>query len=259
MPIETDYSEVTELSGDDVTQEQVDRTYQRYCWASKFCRDKDVVELACGTGQGLGFISTLTKSLIGGDISAPMVAKARAHYGERIDIRLMDAQDTQLPDSSCDVVILFEALYYLPDATKFVRECVRVLRLGGRVLISTANPDLFDFNPSPYSYRYYGTMGLSELFESKGFQVGCYGGTPIEATSLRQRVLRPIKKIVVNLNLMPKSMAGKKILKRLVFGGLVKMPAEITSGMSTYIPPTPIPNNKPDTHHKVIYCEATKR
>lgn len=259
MPIKTDYTDVTELSGDAVTQEQIDRTYQRYYWASEFCREKDVVELACGTGQGLGFISTLAKSLIAGDISEPMVARAHAHYGERIDIRLMDAQDTQLPDSSCDVVILFEAIYYLPDALKFVNECGRILRHGGCVLISTANPDLFDFNPSPYSYRYYGTTGLTELFESKGFQVDCYGGTPIEATSLRQQVLRPIKKIVVSLNLMPKSMAGKKILKRLVFGSLVKMPAEITLETSTYVPPTPIPNYKPDTHHKVIYCEARKR
>jgi len=39
------------------------------------------------------------------------------------------------------VIILFEAIYYIPDAEKFVEECARVLRLGGKVLIATANKD----------------------------------------------------------------------------------------------------------------------
>ncbi|MCD6265910.1 MAG: BrnT family toxin [Deltaproteobacteria bacterium] len=29
-------------------------------------------------------------------------------------------------------------------------DCVRVLRPGGKVLIATANKDLYDFNPSPH-------------------------------------------------------------------------------------------------------------
>ena len=37
--------------------------------------------------------------------------------------------------------------------------------------------------------------------------------------------------------LLPKTMAGKKLLKRLVFGELVPMPAEITAGMCAYVPP----------------------
>jgi SAM-dependent methyltransferase len=227
MHIETDYTDVTELSGDDVTQEQIDRIYQRYYWAGEFCRDKDVLELACGTGQGLGYISTLAKSLIAGDISASMVAKARDHYVERIDLRLMDAQDTQLPDTSCDVVILFEAIYYIPDAEQFVRECARVLRPGGKVLIATANKDLYDFNPSPHTYKYYGVVELNELFARHGFESEFFGDMRVGDVSIRQRVLRPIKRLVVMLGIMPKSMAGKKILKKLVFGGLVEMPAEI--------------------------------
>ena len=40
-------------------------------------------------------------------------------------------------------------------------------------------------------------------------------------------MLRPIKKLAVMLGIMPKTTAGKKWLKRIVFGGLVKMPVEI--------------------------------
>jgi len=258
MPIKTDYTDVTELSGDDVTQEQIDRTCQRYYWAGEFCRDKDVLELACGTGQGLGLISTLAKSLIAGDISDPMVAKARAHYGERIDIRLMDAQDPKLPDASCDVVILFEAIYYLPDVERFIIECRRILRPGGYLLLATANKDLYDFNPSPYSFNYYGVVELAYLLTRHGFNCEFYGGAPVESVSFRQRLLRPIKAFAVRFNLIPGTMAAKKLIKRFVFGRLVPMPAEISAAHSEIAPLQGLTAGIANTTHKVIYCAARK-
>ncbi len=59
-----DYLDVTEVSGEEVTQEQVDRICQRYYWAAEYCREKDVVELACGTGQGLGYLVAFARSFI---------------------------------------------------------------------------------------------------------------------------------------------------------------------------------------------------
>jgi len=240
-----------------VTQEQIDRIYQRYYWAGNFCRDKYVIELACGTGQGLGFLASISKSLIAGDISAPMVARARAHYGERIDIRLMDAQDTQLPDSSCDVVILFEAIYYLPDVEKFIIECRRILRTGGYLLLATANKDLYDFNPSPYSFTYYGVVEMGDWLARKGFSCQFFGGTPVGSVTLRQRLLRPVKAFAVRFNLIPDTMATKKIIKRFIFGRLVPMPDEIAAGIRE-IPLQALVAGVANTTHKVIYCAARK-
>ena len=45
------FLDVTELSGDSVTKEQM---CNRCCWAGEYCKNKDVVEAACGSGQGLG-------------------------------------------------------------------------------------------------------------------------------------------------------------------------------------------------------------
>ena len=69
-----------------------------------------------------------------------------------------------------------------------------------------------------------------------------------------QNIFRPVKKIAVKLNLIPKSMVAKKILKRFIFGKLVKMPAEITHETSEYIVPNEISGQIPDTKHKVILC-----
>lgn len=73
---------------------------------------------------------------------------------------------------------------------------------------------------------------------------------------MRQKVLRPVKKLAVMLGVMPKTTGGKKWLKRIVFGGLVKMPAEITAEISQYIEPAKISSIAPDRMHKVIYCVA---
>jgi len=88
---------------------------QRYYWAGQYCSGKDVVETACGSGQGLGYLSGIAKSLEAGDYSDEILSIARRHYGERIILRQFDAQEMPFEDKSKDVIIMFEAIYYLPD------------------------------------------------------------------------------------------------------------------------------------------------
>jgi SAM-dependent methyltransferase len=251
------YCDVTELAGDRVTQAQVERLCHRYYWAGNYCTDKDILEVACGTGAGLGYLAKQARSISAGDYTSEILSIAQAHYGNRIELRQFDAQNIPYADRSMNVIILFEAIYYIPSVQTFIHECRRILKPGGKVLIATANKDLYDFNPSPYSYKYYGVVELNELFTSQGFTVECFGSTPIEKLAWRQRILRPIKKLAVSLGLIPKTMSGKKFFKKLVFGKLVEMPAEITEGMIPYREPIKLPVTEPDRKHQVIYCAAT--
>ena len=68
---------------------------------------------------------------------------------------------------------------------------------------------------------------LNELFAKYGFETEFFGDVRVGDVSIRQRVLRPVKKLAVMLGIMPKTTGGKKWLKRIVFGGLVEMPVEI--------------------------------
>jgi ubiquinone/menaquinone biosynthesis C-methylase UbiE len=255
--VTTDFVQVTEVAGDDVTEEQVERLLRRYYWAGQYCEGKDVVEAACGSGQGLGYLHGITRTLDAGDYSKKMIELTKSHYGDRIDLRHFNAQNMPFDDQSKDVIILFEAIYYLPDAKQFVKECARVLRPEGVVLLSTANKDLFDFNPSPHSYTYYGTVELNSLFSAEGFSVKCFGDTPVNSISIRQITLRPIKKLAVFMNLVPKNKSNKIWLKRIVFGNLVKMPYEIPKIPNPHVPIMPLDITSPDIVHKVIFCEAT--
>ena len=255
--METDFTTVTELSGDHVSREQVERLCHRYCWAGGYCKGADVVEVACGTGQGVGYLAQISKSIEVGDYSNKILAIARKHYGTRFNFHQFDAMNMPFEDGSKNIIIMFEAIYYIPKAEKFVEECARILCPGGKVLIATANMDLYDFNPSPHSFKYYGVKELKTLFERQGFTCDFFGFLPIEKVSFRQKILRPIKKLAVNMNIMPKTMMGKKILKRIMFGKLVSMPAEITGGDYDYISPVEIDGDWEDRQHKVIYCCAT--
>ena len=252
-----DFSEVTELAGAEISAEQLERMVHRYCWAARYCGGRDVVEVACGSGQGLGMLSKVAKTLEAGDYSREVLAVPEAHYGRRIRLQEFDAQQLPYADSSKDVVILFEALYYVPSAERFVAECRRVLRPGGQVLIASANKDLSDFNPSPFSYRYYGAVELGDLFGEAGFATELFGYMPVGKVSARQKVLRAVKKLAVSLGIMPKTMKGKQLLKRLVFGRLVLMPAELPAATGDVEEPTKLADGVADRTHKVLYCRAT--
>lgn len=252
------FMSVTELSGADVSAEQIHRMCSRYYWAGQYCKDKTVLELACGTGQGLSYLYELCSELSAGDISPAMVNMANSHH-QNIKIMVLDALSLGFETHSLDVVILYEALYYLPDFGKCLLEVKRVLKPGGKLLLATANPDLYDFNPSPYSHKYYGVVDLTAVLSKNGFQAKFFGDFPISEVSLKQKLIRPIKKIMVSLGLVPKTMAGKKLLKRLIFGKLASMPAKITKELVNNFSYqyAAIASDKPDTKHKVILCEAT--
>ena len=172
--MEIDFLDVTELAEAHVTRQQVGRLLQRYSWAGQFCDGKDVLELACGNGMGLGYLSSVAKSLVGGDVSPTLVKRTNRHYGSRIDVRVMDAQNTGLIDASFDVIILFEAIYYLQEAESFIQESFRLLRPRGVVLIVTTNKDLYDFTPSLHSVAYYGVPELNNLLRTQGFDCEFY-------------------------------------------------------------------------------------
>lgn len=251
------FIEVTEIAGTKISSEQLNRMQHRYTWASKFCQDKNVIEVACGSGQGIGILSNIAKSIIAGDITEELVVAASNYYKNRATILVMNAESLPFNDHEYDILILFEAIYYVNSLEKLIKECKRILRPGGLVLITTANPDLFDFNPSPYSINYYNPPQLNKLFTENGFECEFFGYLSTRKISVIQKLLRPIKKIFVAFNLLPKTMTGKKILKRLIFGKLVEMPKELCV-LQNYLEPQGINKNLPNTEFKVIYMVAKR-
>ena len=256
-----DYSHfklVTEVGGELVSKGQIDRFVQRYTWAGKIVRGKDVLELACGAGPGLGHLVSQAQTLVAGDISGDLLAMAKAHYGSRVDLRKLDACRTGLASASFDAIILFEAIYYLQNVQLFLDEAHRLLRQGGLLLLATANKDLVDFNPSPFSFQYFNPPELAALLGEHGFNSAFFGGSPVPSGGFKNQTLRLLKRFAAGHGLIPKSMNGKRILKRLVFGSLLPMPRELTNFQYHFEAPVPIPADFPNDLHQVLYCLARK-
>lgn len=249
---------VTEIEGQRISQEQLDRMCHRYHWAAEASSGLDVLEVACGAGQGLEILRRKARSLKAGDYSPEVLAVAQKHFSGTVPLSVFGAEDIPFPADSFDTVLLFEALYYINPPEAFFAEAARVLRPGGSLLITTANKDLYDFHPSPFAHRYLGVRELSNELGMAGFSSEMWGYLDTSKVSTRQRVLRPVKATASKLGLMPKTMHGKEWLKRLFFGSMATMPSSLADIPFNHSPLVQIPADREDKVHKVIYCRATK-
>lgn len=251
------YLHVTESALFKASQEQIDRLYTRYKFAAQYCQNKDVLEVACGAGLGLGLLANVARRVVGGDIDQDNLALAQKTYRNRIETLHLKAESLSFPDNSFDVVILFEAIYYLSDPEKFLGEAHRVLRNGGQLLIGSANKEWAGFNPSPFSIKYFSARELHQMLEENGFHASAFADCPLEKTSFKSKIIGSIKEMAVKYDLMPKTMKGKELFKRIFMGKLIPLPSELTEGMATFNPPVAInPENVIDSY-KVLFSVGT--
>jgi SAM-dependent methyltransferase len=101
----------------------------------------DVLEIGHGPGVLLGMLTRSARHVTGVDPSREMRALAiRAHANAiaagRLDVRAGDAGATGLPDAAVDVVVGVNNVAIWPDLDAGVAELHRVLRPGGRLVLS---------------------------------------------------------------------------------------------------------------------------
>jgi SAM-dependent methyltransferase len=135
-----------------------------------------------------------------------------------------------LPAASFDLVILFEALYYLHSADAFFQHAKRVLRPGGTLLIFSVNCRWGGFNPSPFSTRYYDAPEMADALARHGFQVSVYGGFPEQTDGFIPKTISAIRKVAVSLHVIPQTQQSKEWLKRIFYGRLKQIPRELQAG-----------------------------
>lgn len=258
----TGYTTVTELPGNNASKEQLERILHRYNFAAPHCQGKDVLEVACGAGLGLGCLAQNAKMVVGGDIDENILKFALQTYQDRknIDIKALDACKLPFEEDSFDVVILFEAIYYLEKPEDFVKEANRVLRPGGIVIIGTVNRQWEDFNPSPYSKKYFSGPELCQLLSSKFSHINLYGAFEIAEDTARDKIISLIRKIAIYFHLIPKTMKGKEFFKRIFFGKLTIIPKELAPKDANLLSAIrEIPKDRPDSEHIILYAIASNR
>ncbi|MCC7372662.1 MAG: class I SAM-dependent methyltransferase [Chloroflexi bacterium] len=105
---------------------------------------EQVVDVGCGPGGIHVQLSRAGAQVTGIDASPGMVAEARAQAeqeGLNVQVRVGDAERLPFADGQFDAALCCHMLYHVPDIRAALTELRRVLRRGGRVLISTNAAD----------------------------------------------------------------------------------------------------------------------
>jgi SAM-dependent methyltransferase len=138
------------------------------------CRDRAVLEAGSGEGYGANLISTVASAVTCVDYDLSAVEHTRSRY-PHVTIHQANLIDLPLPDSSVDTVVNFQVIEHLWDQQAFISECLRVLRPGGELLIST--PNRITFSPgrdtplNPFHTRELDPAELRALVTASGFVV----------------------------------------------------------------------------------------
>ena len=152
------------------------------------CRGRTVLEAGSGEGYGASMLAMVAESVTCVDYDTSAVEHTRRRYPELI-VHQGNLIELPIADASVDVVVNFQVIEHLWDQPQFITECLRVLRPGGRLLIST--PNRITFSPgrdtplNPFHTRELNAAELTELLVDGGFEVdtmfGVYHGAALVA------------------------------------------------------------------------------
>jgi SAM-dependent methyltransferase len=110
--------------------------------------DAAIADLGCGSGAVSEMIAPFVKSVIAVDNSPAMLKAARGRLEKlpNVDIRRGDLSTLPIGDGECSAAVVMLVLSYLPDVIGALKESVRILKPGGRLIVVDLLPhDRDDF------------------------------------------------------------------------------------------------------------------
>ena len=102
-----------------------------------------VLDVGCGIGGTSRMLAKrfLNWTVTGVSISPEQISRASTLAMEQgilnVDFRCADAMQMPFPDNAFDVVWSCESAEHMPDKAGFMKECMRVLKPGGRFVLAT--------------------------------------------------------------------------------------------------------------------------
>lgn len=121
----------------------------------------DLLELGCGEGRGVELLKPKASSYLGLDKIEEVVQKlSKAHPDAQFESSVFPP--IQLPDNSFDTVVSFQVIEHIKKDAAFLKEIHRILKPGGKALISTPNIKM-TLSRNPWHIREYTAEQLEAL------------------------------------------------------------------------------------------------
>lgn len=118
----------------------------------------DIFDYGCG-GSPYRHLFLNCQSYIGADVTR----------GPAVDRILQSNGLTQEPAESFNLVLSTQVLEHVKDPEAYLRECHRILRPGGQLIVTTHG--MIQEHGCPYDFQRWTSRGLEELLVRTGFQV----------------------------------------------------------------------------------------
>lgn len=126
------------------------------------------LDVGCGDRRFEPVFAPYVESYTGLEHEAVFASTDASKRSTKPDV-LYDGKRIPFEAASFDSILCAEVLEHTPDPAGLVAEMSRVLRPGGRIIVTA--PFAFRLHEEPYDYFRYTPHGLSSLFERAGLRI----------------------------------------------------------------------------------------
>ncbi|WP_425392976.1 class I SAM-dependent methyltransferase [Ekhidna sp.] len=152
----------TEIASDKIPSDNVihQRLLSAYYQAKPYIKGK-LLELGCGEGRGVELLAPLADSYVGIDKIESVIDRLEKKFP---NYEFMSGVFPPFPfeDNTFDTIITFQVIEHVKDDDGFIKEIHRVLKPGGRALITTPNIKM-TLSRNPWHEREYTGDELTAL------------------------------------------------------------------------------------------------
>ena len=115
--------------------------FRNFRWMGLTDKNKNILEVGCGSGYGAVLLSTLQPtSYIGIDLMPEQIELTAQWHLPRYEFKVMDASDMKdISSNSKDIIVIFGIIHHIPQWREVVSECRRVLTSGGKLFVEEPN------------------------------------------------------------------------------------------------------------------------
>ena len=155
----------------EITSEQIasdnpihQRLYKAYIVAEGYVKGH-VLEVGCGEGRGLGLLIPKSETFTAVDKIEPVIRKLQTEHPEATFLAMNIPPLDGIADNKYDTVVSFQVIEHIEDDRLFLQEIHRVLKPGGRALLTTPNRAM-SLTRNPWHIREYLPEELKRLAQS---------------------------------------------------------------------------------------------
>jgi 2-polyprenyl-3-methyl-5-hydroxy-6-metoxy-1,4-benzoquinol methylase len=153
----------TEITSEKITSDNPihQRLFKAYVVAKDYIHG-DVLEVGCGEGRGVSELLEKASSFTAVDKIKPAIDDLQKKFPQGKFMAMNIPPLSGLHDNTYDVVVSFQVIEHIEDDLLYLKEIHRVLKPGGKALITTPNRSM-SLTRNPWHVREYLPNELSAL------------------------------------------------------------------------------------------------